>query len=347
MNQPTSGELAAETPLAKASLTQGSAGGGQAFVQFGQANDSPSSFSGTEQSGSSLMSLLTRSSSSESTSSVDQDGDQVSPMTSVSATASSAPTAASSPANAPSATDAAFLDNSEYSSPEALKRWEPMVANLPPEEREQAAKELNRPIAAALMAREDGPNAEKAMAFINANPALKTAVDVGKDGGNADGKITNKDLKAFAKNMEKAADNADKDVAKYMEDNPGADPQSLEMVRSAAVMRANMPLATAADPHHAVGAADKTDVDGNVSAEGLKALIKSNPGLSGTLKQSCNMWSQAGFLSQVDEAGLTGRKKAAHSPDQVFDASNMSEWIRKSAPKMVASSPACSAMPRR
>ncbi|RXU18235.1 type III effector HrpK, partial [Pseudomonas syringae] len=161
VNQPTSGELAAETPLAKASLTQSGAGGGQAFVQFGQANDSPSSFSGTEQSGSSLMSLLTRSSSSESTSSVDQDSDQVSPMTSVSSTASASPTAASNPANAPSATDAAFLDNSEYSSPEALKRWEPMVANLPPEEREQAAKELNRPIAAAWMARENGPNAEK------------------------------------------------------------------------------------------------------------------------------------------------------------------------------------------
>ncbi|WP_057458260.1 type III effector HrpK domain-containing protein [Pseudomonas syringae] len=333
VNQPTSGELAAETPLAKASLTQRSAGGGQAFVQFGQANDSPSSFSGTEQSGSSLMSLLTRSSSSDSTSSVDQDSDQVSPMASVSSTASASPTTASNAANAPSATDAAFLDNSEYSSPEALKRWEPMVANLPPEEREQAAKELNRPIAAAWMAREHGPDAEKAMAFINANPALKTAVDVAQGGGNADGKITNKDLKTFAKNMEKAAESADKDVAKYMEDNPDADPQSLEMVRSAAVMRANMPLAAAADPQHALGAADKTDVDGNVSAEGLKALIKSNPGLSGTLKQSSNMWSQAGFLSQVDEAGLTGRKKAAHSPDQVFDASNMSEWIRKSAPK--------------
>ncbi|PHN40940.1 type III effector HrpK domain-containing protein [Pseudomonas amygdali] len=333
VNQPTSGELAAETPLAKDSLTQSSAGGDQAFVQFGQANDNTSFFSDAEQSGSSLMSLLTRSSSSESTSSVDQDSVQVSPMTSVSTASASPAAAASDPANAPSATDAAFLDNSEYSSPEALKRWDPMVAHLPPEEREQAAKELNRPIAAAWMAREHGPNADKAMAFINANPALKTAVDVGKDGGNADGKITNKDLKAFAKNSEKAADNADKDLAKYMEDNPGADPQSLEMVRSAAVMRANMPLATAADPHHADGAPDKTDVDGNVSAEGLKALIKSNPGLSGTLKQSSNMWSQAGFLSQVDEAGLTGRKKAAHSPDQVFDASNMSEWIRKSAPK--------------
>ncbi|RMR55410.1 Type III effector HrpK1 [Pseudomonas syringae pv. actinidiae] len=333
VNQPTSGELAAETPLAKASLTQSSAGGGQAFVQFGQANDNTSSFSDTEQSGSSLMSLLTRSSSSESTSSIDQDSDQVSPMTSVSSTASASPAAAASdPANAPSAADAAFLDNSEYSSPEALKRWDPMVANLPPEEREQAAKELNRPIAAAWMAREHGPNADKAMAFINANPALKTAVDVGKDGGNADGKITNKDLKAFAKNMEKAADAADKDLGKYMEDNPDADPQSLEMVRNAAVMRANMPLTVAADPHHAVGATDKTDVDGNISADDLKGLAENNPGLSGTLKQSCSTWSQPGFLSQVDEAGMTGRKKAAHSPDQLFDAKNMSEWIRKSAP---------------
>lgn len=77
VNQPTSGELAAETPLAKVSLTQSSAGGDQAFVQFGQANDNTSFFSDAEQSGSSLMSLLTRSSNSESTSSVDQDSDQI------------------------------------------------------------------------------------------------------------------------------------------------------------------------------------------------------------------------------------------------------------------------------
>lgn len=141
VNQPTSGELAAETPLAKVSLTQSSAGGDQAFVQFGQANDNTSFFSDAEQSGSSLMSLLTRSSNSESTSSVDQDSDQVSPITSVLSTASASPAAsASGPANAPSATDAAFLDNSEYSSPEALKRWDPMVAHLPPEEREQIGR---------------------------------------------------------------------------------------------------------------------------------------------------------------------------------------------------------------
>ncbi|QHE96312.1 type III effector HrpK [Pseudomonas syringae pv. maculicola str. ES4326] len=327
-NQPTSGGPDGETAFASASLSPSI--GGSAYVDFGQtSDDSDSFFSDADSTASSLMSLLTRSSSS---SSVDSDSSfDINPPEPVTSTTSSSPTDASNPANAPSASDAAFLDNSKYSSPEALKRWEPMVAHLPPEQREQAAKELNRPIAAAWMAREKGPDAEKAMEFINANPALKTAVDVAQ-GGSADGKITNKDLKTFAKNMEKAADNADKDLAKYTEDNPGADPQSLEMVRNAAVMRANMPLAVAADPHHALGATDQTKVDGNVSAEGLQGLASDNPGLSGALKQSCSTWSQPGFLSQVDEAGLTGRKKAAHSPDKVFDSSNLSEWIRKSAP---------------
>ena len=52
----------------------------------------------------------------------------------------------------PKAADADFLDNSKYSAPEELKKYDALVAHLPPAEREQAAKELNRPIAAAKMA---------------------------------------------------------------------------------------------------------------------------------------------------------------------------------------------------
>ncbi|KWT13601.1 MULTISPECIES: type III secretion system helper protein HrpK1 [Pseudomonas syringae group] len=350
VNQPTPGELAlaVESPLAKA-LPTPAGGGGQAGVQFGQpAGNTQGAPTGAEQTASSILALLLQGSGGAAANV--NVNNQVQPQPCADSPAEAAPTEATAPAapveqvaaptntdatdasNAPKAADAAFLDNSEYSSPEALKRWEPMVAHLPPEEREQAAKELNRPIAAAWMARDDGPDAGKAMDFINANPALKTAVDVAQGGGNADGKITNKDLKTFAKNMEKAADSADKDLANYTKDNPDADPQSLEMVRSAAVMRANMPLAIAADPHHAVDAADKTKVDGNVDAEDLKGLAQSNPGLSGALKQSCSTWSQPGFLGQVDEAGMSGRKKAAHSPDKMFDAKNLSEWIKKSAP---------------
>lgn len=243
-----------------------------------------------------------------------------------------APTQASKPADPPSTSEASFLDDSKYSSPKELERWAPMVANLPPEQREHAAKELNRPIAAARMAAEKGPDAAKAMDFINANPALKTAVDTGKHGGKADGKITDGDLKAFAKNMQKAADSADKDVANYQKDHPDADPQSLEMVRSAALMRANEPLTKAADPKHALGADGETKVDGLTSADGLKAIQDGNPGLAGALKQSAKTWSQPGFLTQIDQGGLQGRSLAAHSPDKLFSASNISDWIKKQAP---------------
>lgn len=241
-------------------------------------------------------------------------------------------TGTAKPADQPKATDASFLDDSKYSTPKELERWAPMVANLPPDQREQAAKELNRPIAAARMAAEKGPDAAKAMDFINANPALKTAVDTGKHGGKADGKITDGDLKAFAKNMQKAADSADKDVANYQKDHPDADPQSLEMVRSAALMRANEPLTKAADPKHALATEGETKVDGLTSADGLKAIQNDNPGLAGALKQSAKTWSQPGFLTQIDQGGLEGRSLAAHSPDKLFSASNISDWIKKQAP---------------
>jgi hypothetical protein len=246
------------------------------------------------------------------------------------------PADASKPANTtadiPKASEAGFLDDSKYSSPKELERWAPMVANLPPDQREQAAKELNRPIAAARMAAEGGPDGARAMDFINANPALKTAVDTGKHGGKADGKITDGDLNAFAKHMQKAADSADKDIASYQKDHPDADPQSLELVRSAALMRANEPLTKAADPKHAQSADGKTKVDGLTSADGLKAIQNDNPGLAGALRQSAKTWSQPGFLTQIDQGGLEGRSLAAHSPDKLFSASNISDWIKKQAP---------------
>lgn len=259
------------------------------------------------------------------------------PVAGANAAAPAAPAAAVKPADdanaqQPKATEAAFLDDSKYSSPKELERWAPMVANLPPDQREQAAKELNRPIAAARMAAEKGPDATKAMDFINANPSLKTAIDTGKHGGKADGKITDGDLKAFAKNMQKAADSADKDISNYQKDHPDADPQSLDMVRSAALMRANEPLTKAADPKHAQDADGKTKVNGLTSADGLKAIQNDNPGLAGPLKQAAKTWSQPGFLTQIDQGGLSGRSLAANSPDKLFNAKNISDWIKKQAP---------------
>ncbi|NWE47903.1 type III effector HrpK domain-containing protein [Pseudomonas gingeri] len=256
------------------------------------------------------------------------------PATPVQAPAPAAPAAAndcSAPAAKPSA-EASFLDDSKYSSPKDLERWAPMVANLPPDQRLQAEKELNRPIAAARMALEKGPDGAKAMKFINDNPALKTAIDTAKHGGKADGKISDGDLKAFAKKMQGAADGAAKDLAQYQKDNPGADPQSLQMVRSALLLKANAPLTAAADPKHAAGTEGETKVDNLTSADGLQALQKSNPGLAGALKQSAKTFSQPGFLNMLDQGGLSGRGLATHGPDKLFNPANIGDWVKKQAP---------------
>lgn len=226
----------------------------------------------------------------------------------------------------PKAADAAFLDNSEYSSPEELKKYDALVANLPPEQREQAAKELNRPVAAAKMAAEGGAGSEQAKAFIDANPALKTALDTGKHGGKPDGNISKNDYKAFTKNMEGAANAASKDIEEYQKKNPGADPQSLAMVRSAAMLRANEPLAKA-------GALNKDGkVDNYVTADALKGLQTGNPGLSPALAQTAKTFSQPGFMNMLDQGGFEGEDLALHNADKKISTKNIDQWIKKQAP---------------
>ncbi|WLI10681.1 MULTISPECIES: type III effector HrpK domain-containing protein [Pseudomonas] len=221
-----------------------------------------------------------------------------------------------------------FLDSSKYSSPDELQRWSPLVAGLLPEQREQAAKELNRPIAAARMAADKGPDAQKAMQFINENPALKTAIDTAKRGGKADGKISDGDLKSFAKKMQSAADDADKTLAQFQKDNPDADPQSLQMVRSASLLQANSPLTTAAGPKEVSG---NSKVDKYTNVEGLKAM-EGNPGLSVVLKQASKTFLQPGFLDLIDKGGDEGKALATSPKDNQFDASNISRWIKTQAP---------------
>ncbi|WP_188868612.1 type III effector HrpK domain-containing protein [Pseudomonas asuensis] len=228
---------------------------------------------------------------------------------------------------APKAAEADFLDTSKYSSPEELKKYDALVAHLPPAEREQAAKELNRPVAAAKMAAEGGDNSAKATAFIEANPALKTALDTSKHGGKPDGNISKNDYKSFIKNMENAAKAASKDVETYQKENPNADPQSLAMVRSAAMLRASEPLAKA-------GALNKDGkVDKYITGDALEGLQAGNPGLSPALAQTAKTFSQPGFLRMLDQGGFEGESLALHNPDKKISTKNIDDWIKKQAPK--------------
>jgi hypothetical protein len=228
-----------------------------------------------------------------------------------------------------SASSYEFLDNCKYSAPEDLKKFEPMVANLPADAQEQAEKELNRPIAAAKLAAEGGEFAPQAKAFIDANPAMAAAADVGKHGGQADGKTTDGDYKALAENLEKARDAGAKDVSQYRKDHPDADPQSLHMVISAALLRANEPIIKCAAPKQAT--ADDERVDKFTDTEDLKSL-GNNPGLSGLLKNSATMFSQPGFSDLLDQGGMEGKELAKKSADGNISSRNIDEWIKKQAP---------------
>lgn len=232
------------------------------------------------------------------------------------------PTPATSEKPLPKGADPSFLDNSKYSSPEELKKYDAVVAHLPPEEREQAAKELNRPLAAAKMAADGN---QEASDFIKANPALHKALDTSKHGGSEDGKISKNDYKSFIKNMEKAAGAASSDVEEYKKKNPNADGQSLAMVGSAALLRANEPLAKA-------GEKGNPKVDKYITDKALSGLQEGNPGLSSALKQSAKTFSEPGFLKMLDQGGFEGQDLALHNPDKKISTKNIDQWIKKQAP---------------
>lgn len=238
----------------------------------------------------------------------------------------------SAPAGAPASYKTAaadhsgdFLDNSPYSSPDKLKKWEPMVANLPADQRLQAEKELNRPMAAAKMVLDGGPNAQRAQAYINANPALKNAIDAGKHGDNPDGKVTKGDYKGFISRMNKARDAADKDISNYMKKNPNADEGSLQMVTEAAILRANAPVLRFAGLENGKAGRD-------MSLDDLNNLVKQNQGLAGSLRQAASSFLTPGLLGELDQGGVTGKKLAEHGPDKRFSTKNIDDWIKKQAP---------------
>jgi len=200
-----------------------------------------------------------------------------------------------------------------------------MVANLSAGQRLQAEKELNRPMAAAQMVLDGGPNAQRAQAYIDANPALKNAIDAGKHGDNPDGKVTKDDYKGFISRMNKAQDAADKDISDYLKKNPNADEGSLQMVAEAVMLRANGPILRVAGLKN--GKAGK-----DMSADDLNNLVKQNPGLSGSLRQAARSFSSPGLLAELDQGGVTGKKLAGQGPDSRFSNKNIDNWIKKQAP---------------
>ncbi|MDY0918979.1 type III effector HrpK domain-containing protein [Pseudomonas viridiflava] len=223
------------------------------------------------------------------------------------------------------------IDQSGFNSPKALGKWDALLDGTPPAERDQAARELNRPIAVARMIAEGGPQADKAWAFLEANPDLKTAMDTAQ-GGKADGKITKKDARTFARNMEKQVERGTDSLNDYRKDNPDAGPQSTELVRSAAMMMAYEPITAASDPSNAQGAQYQKKVNGRTTSVGLQAMSEENPGLSGLARNAATTWAQPGMFEMMDQGNRRGKKLATHAPDGLMVKKDISAWIKNKAP---------------
>ncbi|AIR67858.1 type III effector HrpK domain-containing protein [Dickeya fangzhongdai] len=226
----------------------------------------------------------------------------------------------------------AMLDRSHYSDAKALEKWMPLLGSLPEQERESAAKALNRPIAAAHMLKAGGAEAEVAMIYLRANPALMTALDTGKDGGKADGYISRRDSGAFIKNMTRSAQSAQRSLDDYRQAHPQADARSLRLVDTSALLLANEPLLRAADPSHSAANAAPQSVSPLSRQTDLAALANGNPLLSPELQNAARLWSHPGLFSLLEHADVKGEKLARVPHDGKLSAGDIRSWIADQAP---------------
>ncbi|MCA5921838.1 type III effector HrpK [Pectobacterium brasiliense] len=228
--------------------------------------------------------------------------------------------------------DLQAIDSSEHSNARALEKWSPLLSDLPENEREKAAKALNRPLAAAKMLQDGGTNAEKALVYLRDNPAIYTAMDTAKDGGRADGHISNRDTKSFIKNMEQRASDASHAVKNYREKNPTADAQSLRLVQSSALLLANEPLLNAADAKKSYTHSPPQKNDRTSTLADLNAIVTDNPTLAPQLKVAARIWSHPGLFGILEHADVKGEKLARVPHDGKLMMKDMKSWIREQAP---------------
>ncbi|WP_042859901.1 type III effector HrpK domain-containing protein [Dickeya sp. NCPPB 3274] len=226
----------------------------------------------------------------------------------------------------------AMLDRSSYSDAKALEKWMPLLGSLPEQERASAAKALNRPIAAANMLKAGGAEAEVAMIYLKANPALMTALDTGKDGGKADGYISRRDSGAFIKNMTRSAQSAQRSLDDYRQAHPQADARSLRLVETSALLLANEPLLRAADPSRSAANAAPQSVSSLSRQTDLAALANGNPLLSPELQNAARLWSHPGLFSLLEHADVKGEKLARVPHDGKLSAGDIRSWIADQAP---------------
>ena len=219
-----------------------------------------------------------------------------------------------------------------------LGKWSDLAAN-------DQGISLERPLA-AMQILSGQPNAngqpptqaqkQAAMQFVNDNPSLKSAMS-NAGALNSDGSVDTKKLKGLLESVEKNLTQADNNVKDYMKKHPGADPGSLNTVRSAALLQAYNPIAGESAGHVSNGKNNGYNGGkngGGITTKQQVADLEKNQGFSSALKSAAQAWSTSGAFDALDRAG---DDKATTKADGKFDDNNLTDFISKEAPTNGAS----------
>jgi Type III secretion system translocator protein, HrpF len=214
-----------------------------------------------------------------------------------------------------------------------LKQWSDLASS-------DQGISLERPLAAMqILAGKSNSSGQKpspeqidaALEFINNNPSLTTALQnkgVFKDDGSVDkGKIGD-----FLREVETNLSLADKNIKAYQKKNPSADRNSLNAVRSAALLQAYEPIAGESAGHKSNG--KDNSYSGGKNGGGFTTRqqigeLQNNDGFSSSLKAAAQAWSTKGAFDAIDRSG---DDKAITKASDTFTANNVSHFITDDAP---------------
>ncbi|WP_088346343.1 MULTISPECIES: type III effector HrpK domain-containing protein [Rhodomicrobium] len=233
----------------------------------------------------------------------------------------------------PTADPGAYLDQTRYSTPEALKVWDDLTAGMSEEDKARLKAVWNRPLAAAQMLSENWeawgmnkgrnfgdlsglpPEAQAALKFITDNHSLINALDVG-GGDTQDNTITHAEVDAFIEKYKADIKTAGAAYKAYVEKNGNAGDLSKSLARDAALVAANRVIIGEGHTY--------------LNSQQLSAFADANPGLSEDVRNAARLWSNPGMLRQLD---MAGDNPATSKNDGTFGVENVKQWLGNYAPK--------------
>ncbi|MGH8779767.1 type III effector HrpK domain-containing protein [Paraburkholderia sp.] len=204
---------------------------------------------------------------------------------------------------------------------------------------------LERPIAALqILSGQSGPDGQPptpaqkqaAMQFVNDNPSMKSAMQ-NTGALKSDGTVDQGKAKDLLKSVNTNLSQADNNVKDYMKKHPGADADSLNKVRAAALLQAYNPIAGESTGHQ--GGKNNNNYSGGKNSGGITSKqqvddLQDNAGFSSALRSAAQAWSTSGAFDALDRAG---DDKATSKADGKISDDNLSSFITSDAPSSASS----------